>query len=304
VFDEVKTLAVGAKVAVAGRRVGEVSSLRWTEQAYDAEDVAQLRRQLGTLPDGVREGARRLVVEVQFALSDTSLRLDPATAQAALMQEGLLGQHFLELHPGSWSDGDQPPPILAAGHAQPLTIRARRGGGIDRLAATVGQAVASIDALTRTLNDDVLTAANRDSFTGLLGDLRDAAGDLRRLLAAGSTDGLQATTLQPLRDLIDTTARTVVDARRMLQEDLTPVLVQLEGTLADARPELADSLRRLRSTLWQAEMALRKVRANPSVLLFGTDEADLEAREFDESGVRATGRARIYRQRDESAAGR
>ncbi|HEX6810563.1 MAG TPA: MlaD family protein [Planctomycetota bacterium] len=332
-FDEVKTLAVGAKVAVAGRRVGEVSRLRWTEQAYSAADVDQVRRQLGNLPDGVREGAKRLVVEVQFELSDASLRLEPATAQVALLQEGLLGQHFLDLYPGSWAEGDQPSPIFAAGHASPLPIRARRASGLDTLAATVGEAVRSINALTSTLNESVLTGENRENFTILLRHLGNSAADLRRLLAASSADGLQASTIDPLRKMLDAATqaitevrqrvldstlplaeRTLDESRAGLQEfraslatlraDLTAVLDQLQGTLGDTRPELAESMHRLRGTLWQAELAMRKVRANPSVLLFGSDEPDLEAREFDESGVRATGRARIYRQRDESGSGR
>lgn len=333
VFDEVKTLAVGAKVAVAGRRVGEVRNLRWTEMPYTAADIDLLRRQLGAVPEGVREGARRLVVEVDFELADDSLRLDPATAQVALLQEGLLGQHFLDLYPGYWEERDQPKTILAAGHPEPLSIRARRAGGIDSLAANVGDAVASIDALTKTLNEGVLSVENRDNFTALLRDLGDAAGELRRLLAASSEDGLQANTIDPLRRLLDAATAAMTDVRQRLldttlpmaertlaesrtgledlrsnvaavRSDLGAALEQLEGALADARPDLTESMRRLRSTLWQAELAMRKVRANPSVLLFGTDEPDLEAREFDEAGVRATGRARIYRQRDESASGR
>lgn len=333
VFDEVKTLAVGAKVAVAGRRVGEVSRLRWTVQEYSADDVDHLRRQLGTLPEGVREGARRLVVEVQFELSDASLRLEPASAQVALLQEGLLGQHFLDLYPGSWAETAQPPTILAAGHGQPLGIRARRAGGIDTLAATVGEAVRSIKALTTTLNDSVLTGENRENFSGLLRSLSGAAEDLRRLLAANDENGLQAKAIDPLRKLLDAATQTLTEVRQRLLDstlplaeraldesraglqefrsslaavrtDLAAVLDQMEGTLVETRPELAESMHRLRGTLWQAELAMRRVRANPSVLLFGTDETDLEAREFDDRGVRTTGRARIYRQRDESGTGR
>ena len=46
-------------------------------------------------------------------------------------------------------------------------------------------------------------------------------------------------------------------------------------------------------------MALRKIRANPAVLLFGDDETDLEARDLDLTEIRLRGRARPYEQRDE-----
>ncbi len=67
---------------------------------------------------------------------------------------------------------------------------------------------------------------------------------------------------------------------------------------------MAEIVRRLRRTMWQAEMVARKIRANPSVVIWGDDEPDLEATEIDESAIRRTGRARPYRQRDESDDGK
>jgi hypothetical protein len=56
----------------------------------------------------------------------------------------------------------------------------------------------------------------------------------------------------------------------------------------------------LLNSAWELEMALRKVRANPAVVLFGDDEERLEAERRDDSGLRSRGRARPYEQRDES----
>lgn len=329
VFDEVKTLAVGARVAVAGRRVGEVSRLRWTDQPYGKEDMEILRRQFGTLPAGVREGARRLVVEVDFELNDQNLKIDPASAQVALLQDGFLGQHFLDLYPGYWEEGREPAPVLSAGHPQPLPIRARRAPGLDALAAGISDAVASLNTLIRTLNEGVLSTENREHLTALLKSATGAADAARTLLALEGAQGLSAQAIQPLRKVLDAASETlarmrdstlpktdqlldesragVADLRaglRRADDDLHGVLTQLQGTLVDTRPELAESMRRLRETLWQVDLAVRKVRANPSVLLFGKDETDLEAREVDEAGARSSGRARIFRQRDESGTGR
>jgi ABC-type transporter Mla subunit MlaD len=327
VFDEVKTLVVGAKVAVAGRRVGAVNRMAWTEQPYTAEDLEHLRRRFGTLPQGIQEGARRLVVQVDFELTDANLRLDPASALVFVQQDGLLGQHYLDLYPGYWPAEAEPPQVLAAGHPEPLLLRAQRAGGIEQLAATAGDAIASIDALARTLNTGVFSSENRDSLTAMLASMKDSAAELHKLLA--SDGALQAGTLQPLQKLLDSASAALGEVREhtlpkteqlldesrgsvqdfrtalaAVQKDLIALLDQLEGTLLDTRPGLADSVRRLRSTLWQAEMAIRKVRADPSLLLFGSSEQNLEAREMDTSGVRTDGRARIYQQRDERAGGK
>jgi ABC-type transporter Mla subunit MlaD len=327
VFDEVKTLVVGAKVVVAGRRVGAVNRLAWTEQEYQQEDLDRLRRQLGTLPADIHVGARHAVVEVDFELSDPDLRIDPASAVVAIQQDGFLGQHYLDLYPGFWPPDRAPAPILSAGLEAPLRVRSRRTAGLEQLASTVGDAVGELERLAHKLDDEVLSAANRDMLAALLRGTKEAADELRGLLAA---DGdLRVRTLQPLQRLLESSTEAVASVRETtlpratqlldesragvqdfrgsmaaVQKDLHAVLDQLHGAVLDNRPELAESVQRLRSTLWQAEMAMRRIRANPSVLLFGGTEPDLEARTMDESGARATGRARIFQQRDESATGR
>ena len=327
VFDEVKTLVVGAKVVVAGRRVGAVNRLRWAEQAYTAADLEQLRRQLGTLPAGIQEGAQRLAVEVDFELTDASLRLDPASALVAVQQDGLLGQHYLDLYPGYWTADREPPPILGSGHPEPLLLRARRGSSVEQLAARAADAIVSVDALAKTLNEGVFSRENRDNLAATLAGIKDAANDVRQLLA--SDGALQQNALRPLQQLLDSASTALAEVRAhtlpktdqlldesrggvqdfraalaAVQRDLIALLDQVEGTVLDTRPELADAARRLRGTLWQVEMAVRKVRADPSLLLFGSSEQDLEARAIDESGVRQSGRARIFQQRDERAGGK
>jgi hypothetical protein len=161
----------------------------------------------------------------------------------------------------------------------------------------------------------------------MLASMKDSAAELHELLAKDGA--VQAGTLQPLQKLLDSASAALGEVREhalpkteqlldesrgsvqdfrtalaAVQKDLIALLDQLEGTLLDTRPGLADSVRRLRSTLWQAEMAIRKVRADPSLLLFGSSEQNLEAREMDTSGVRTDGRARIYQQRDERAGGK
>lgn len=333
VFDEVKTLAVGAKVSVAGRRVGEVSGLRWTETPYSAEDLEFLRQSLGTLPAGVRVGSLHLVVEVEFELADRELRLDPRSAQVALLQEGLLGNYFVDLYPGHWAQPDEPPRIFEAGLSAPVTLQGRRSGGIDALSATLGDAIDSFNSLAKVLSEGVLSEQNRDNLSSLLDALRRSSEELASLLRTDNDAGLQANTIRPLRLALDAATATVEQLRDRLldgtlpkaeqlleqsqrsvqaveaavtsaREDLGAVLAQLDGTLLDVRPELADAARRLRQSLWQAELALRKIRFDPSVLFWGSSEQDLEAPGGDPGSLAPSGRARIYRQRDEHATGK
>lgn len=82
--------------------------------------------------------------------------------------------------------------------------------------------------------------------------------------------------------------------------ELMNVLRSTNGLLADVRPETLESLQSLRRLMWEAELAMRKIRADPSVVLFGDDEKVLSTWPTDPAGRRRTGRAAPYRQRDEN----
>ena len=89
-----------------------------------------------------------------------------------------------------------------------------------------------------------------------------------------------------------------------LETELGGALRGARGLISDNRAEVAEATRRLRRTMWQAEMALRKIRANPAYLLFGDAEPDLEAGPVDHSALWRSGRARPYEQRDERGGGK
>jgi ABC-type transporter Mla subunit MlaD len=95
-----------------------------------------------------------------------------------------------------------------------------------------------------------------------------------------------------------------LDARLdTLEKRLDAVLARADGLLAEGRPEVAELLQSLRRASWEVEMLARKVRSNPALVLFGDDEEDQGATPYDLSGLRRTGRAKPYSQRDEGAAG-
>ncbi len=128
-------------------------------------------------------------------------------------------------------------------------------------------ALASAQEVTQAVED--LIADNRANIDSFVAQLNDTATDLDGYLAQLTAEAQEALKLG-------------------------------SGMLAENRPEVAETIRRLRRTMWQAEMAMRKIRANPAFLLFGDSESILEESSLDETGNRTTGRVRPYMQRDEN----
>ncbi|MEM7352823.1 MAG: MlaD family protein [Acidobacteriota bacterium] len=321
-FSNVRTLQVGSKVRVGGREVGEVTGLELVEGPVDPTD-------------GDSERLQRLINQVSFELVNPELRLDPATARVVIAQESLLAPHYLELDPGRWPAPTPPPLLFDAALEQPITIASQEGTGIEELMAQAGPAIDELRAVLRTLNHQVLTPENIagvsraiNELDGTLAEGRQIAAALNRgLLADDNIEALDRsihnldaaiadgrTVAQRLDTLLDPTKDPRLDrlltdvsaATHDLRQNLDQIAGDLRDLLRDAdhmvgstEAELAEASRRLQRALWQGEMALRKIRANPAVLLFGDDETDLEARDIDLTEIRLRGRARPYEQRDE-----
>ncbi len=321
-FATVKTLQIGSKVRVGGREVGEVTDLVLVE---------------GPPPPSSQDagGLKRLVNEVTFALSYPQLRLDPETARVRLAQESLLAPHFLELDPGRWPARQPPRAIFEAGLPEVVVIASEAGVGIEELMALVRPAIVELGTLIRTVNQQLLTSENIDTVQRALGELdgvmaegRQIATTLNRgLLSPDNVAALERTIhnldgavadgrsvaarLDKLLDAeqdprLDNLITEVRAATGELRENLNTVSADLRRLLdntdrvvGQAETELAETSRLLRRTLWQGEMTLRKIRANPALLFFGDDETDLEARDLDLTEIRLRGRARPYEQRDE-----
>jgi ABC-type transporter Mla subunit MlaD len=321
-FANVKTLQVGSKVRVGGREVGEITNLVLVE---------------GPTPLTKQEPAalNRLVNEVTFELTYPQLRLDPETARVHLAQESLLAPHFLELDPGRWR-GSRPPATLFEAELPPVVIIASEAGvGIDELMAQARPVLNDLGALIHTVNQRLLTDGNVEAINRVISELDAAIGEGRQLVTHLNRDLLAPENVAALERTVHNLDAAVADGRsaagridalldaeqdprldnlltelgtttRELRADLDAISTDLRRLLGDtdrvvgqAETELAEVSRRLRRTLWQGEMALRKIRANPSLVFFGDDETDLEARDLDLTEIRLRGRARPYEQRDE-----
>lgn len=90
----------------------------------------------------------------------------------------------------------------------------------------------------------------------------------------------------------------------LVTSEAVTLLGNTNGVVADLRPELMESMQSLRRLMWEAELAMRKIRANPSVVLFGDDEKVLSTWPTDPAARRRTGRAPPYQQRSENDEGK
>jgi hypothetical protein len=320
---DVRTVQVGSKVKVGGREVGEITAVQLVEGPWPPDG------------SGGDETLHRLINEVTFELTDADLRLDLGTARVSVAQDSLLSPHFLKLDPGRWPRGQPPPPIFAAELPDQILIASVETGGIDEIMAVAGPAVDDLAAILRTVNRELLTPDNVATVRRVLDRLEKTLQEGQQIAASLNHGVLAAENVQALDRIIHNLDRAVADGQAvaarvdelldadrepsvddvfndvaavsrelrdnlgLVSSDLRHLLGTADEVLVETRTELVETSRRLRRALWQGELALRKIRANPALLLFGDDETDFEAPDFDMTEIRLRGRARPYGQRDE-----
>lgn len=187
----------------------------------------------------------------------------------------------------------------SADRVLPLLDPANPNGIEQSLVAPLQRLIADSEALVRTVRTDHLPDldARIDELLAESTRTAESYGVLARDLT-GRVDGLDKevrTTLEGAQELLGSLAETA----GRLEASTAKTLDRVDGLIAKADPEVAESLSSLRRALWQAEILLRKVRANPSVILFGDDEELYEIAPGDASGLRGSGRFGPYPQRQE-----
>ncbi len=177
-----------------------------------------------------------------------------------------------------------------------------KAGGIAKVITRLDELLGDTGKLVTEIADSLLTDENMASLERTLRHLEEASKAGARLTSEASAlfDRNRDPRLHDFLDALSVNARELGGRLDSLQSDLESVLEGAGGVVDDNRANVAESIRRLRRTMWQAEMAFRKIRANPAVLLFGDDEVDYEAREVDESAPRRGGRAPPFGARDET----
>lgn len=341
-FADTLGLEDGAKVTVAGKRIGTVHSIRIVLVPQGADEVRSLQERDATAFATMQAGWLRQVIEVDFAIEDPTLHIDLETARVTVAQDGLLGRQYLNLEPGFWQPGAAPQPIVARNLPQPLTIVAREVAGLDQLFRAAESVIARADGFLGRIEQEVLSSDNLDKTREMLSDLAITAKAAKSLLDSNNSAGLQQSLVAPLqatlaganeliaqnrptiRRLLDNLSRATTDLEPQLhtllanlneataqleprlarvETDVHAMLTTSKATIDENRAELAETMRSMRRAMWQAEMMLRKIRGNPSLLLFGDEQLDQQEQATDFTELDTSGRVRPFRQRDEQAAG-
>jgi phospholipid/cholesterol/gamma-HCH transport system substrate-binding protein len=232
-----------------------------------------------------------------------------------LKQDGLLGTKYMEVSPGSPAAkrvppnselrGVVPPAItdLAAAIERPLTKVDRI---LDHLDAILGgpenqKNIAEILSEAKTL------LATMDVQMKRIGDIAGQTGEKTQKVL----EEVQAT-VRDARAPLTSTLKNAEELPGRLSKSLDELTLKLTKTAdgldqllrdADAvvlqnNSNLYETIRGLRDTAYHLELAAKRVRANPSVLIFGAGETPEERRQSDETELRLKGRARRYDKED------
>ncbi|MEM6751026.1 MAG: MlaD family protein [Planctomycetota bacterium] len=311
-FTDVGSLTVGDKVVFGGTEVGKVTAIQ-IKLVELGEDQAAALNLRGSQPPA-RAGQRAQVIEVGFEVDDPSLRLDPATASVFISRTGLLGRDTLALDPGRLTEDAQPIVELLAGDPMAYSISGQERLGFDGLLARAGPILSAAQSTLDNFNDRVLTDDNTDSIRAILTQVKSATARAEEFLTAAEETSVALRELTGdvqtridqgwprTREAIESIAELAANLEAQVQrisDEAVEVLDVAEAMVNENRPELAEATRRLRRTLFEAELLARKVRSNPSILVFGDDDPLLDAELSDEAWLLRSGRAQPYLQRDE-----
>lgn len=287
-LSDAKFLKKHDPVAYSGIRVGEI---REVEVASD------------------RFGQVKVTLEVELG---TPVRAD---STLVLKQDGMLGAKYVEISPGSESaapaapgaelKGFSPPAITdLSSTIEPVLAKLDRIlTHLDRILGTpetqknIAEILSEAKALLASLNEQVKRVAEVAAKTGertekVLSEVEGVVKETRAPLASTlkSADELAAKLLQSVDDM---TARLNKTA-----DGLDRLVADVDGVVVQNNKNLYETIRGLRDTAHHLELAAKRIRANPSVVLFGAAETPEELRRADETELRLKGRARRYDKED------
>jgi ABC-type transporter Mla subunit MlaD len=135
---------------------------------------------------------------------------------------------------------------------------------------------------------DEVQAAIREVKGPLTSTIKNA--DELTVKLGRSVEELAAKVSTSLDELTAKLSKTADGLDRLLRDADTLVLQN--------NTNIYETIRGLRDTAHHLELAAKRVRANPSLLIFGADETPEERRKADETELRLKGRARRYDKED------
>jgi phospholipid/cholesterol/gamma-HCH transport system substrate-binding protein len=232
-----------------------------------------------------------------------------------LKQDGLLGTKYMEISPGTPAAKRVPPNAELRGVVPP---------SITDLAAAIERPIVKIDRILDHLDAILGGPENQKNIAEILseaktllatmdvqvkkfGDVASQTGEKTQKVldevqaAVRDTRAPLASTLKNAEELSSKLAKGIDELTAKLTktaDGLDQLLRDADAVVLQNNSNLYETIRGLRDTAYHLELAAKRVRANPSVLLFGAPETPEERRHGDETDLRLKGRARRYDKED------
>ncbi|HZE98898.1 MAG TPA: MlaD family protein [Planctomycetota bacterium] len=282
-------------VTFGGYRVGEIKNI---EVAPDRH--GQLKISLSVDTDLPVKSDSVVTVKQDGILGPKYLEISPGTtgskrAETGAILQGIVPTAFVELGPAF--EG----PLL---RLDKLLENLNAILGSEQFRKDIAGLLTESRVLLATLNEqvtklgDVVGKAGEKS-TQVLAELHETVKAAREPLTKTLQDA-DVLTLHLTKDadvLTDKIAKTLDELTARLSKSadgIDQLLRDSDGLIVQNNKNLYETLRGLRDTMHHLELAAKRIRANPSILIFGAEETPEQLKRTDETELRLKGRARRY----------
>jgi phospholipid/cholesterol/gamma-HCH transport system substrate-binding protein len=269
---------------------------------------------LEVAPD--RHGLVKITLDVDL---DTPVKEDSIIT---VKQDGILGPKYLEVSPGttgskraptgSTLNGVAPVAFVELGPSfegpmtklDTLLDNVNKIIGDEEFRKNISAMLTEARTLLKSLSEQVEKVGAAAGKTGersqeVLGEVHETVKAIREPLGKTlkNTEELTGRLAKDADTITDRIVKTLDELTARLNkslDSLDQVLKDTDGLIVQNNKNLFETIRGMRDMTHHLELAAKRIRANPSVLLFGSPETPEELRRADETDLRLKGRARRY----------
>jgi phospholipid/cholesterol/gamma-HCH transport system substrate-binding protein len=282
-------------ITYGGYKVGEIKSL---EVAPDRHGMVKIT----------------LAVDVDTPVMEDSV--------ITVKQDGILGPKYLEVSPGT--PGGKRAPSGAAlpgitpvafvelgpsfeGPMQKLDLlldNVNRIIGDEEFRKNIAAMLTDARSLLKSLAEEIQKVGTAAGKTGersqeVLGEVQETVKAIREPLGRTlkNTEELTGRLAKDADVITERIVKSLDELTAKLNkslDSLDQVLKDTDGLIVQNNKNLFETVRGMRDMTHHLELAAKRIRANPSMLLFGASETPEELRRADETELRLKGRARRY----------
>jgi len=297
--DNAKFLKAHDPVTYGGYRIGEIKSLEVAPERHGMVKIT-------------------LDVDVDIPVKEDSI--------ITVKQDGILGPKYLEISPGTPGSRRVPSGATLAGVSpvafvelgpsfegpmvklDTLLDNVNKIIGDEEFRKNISAMLTDARNLLKSLSEQIEKVGAMAGKTGersqeVLGEVQETVKTLREPLnrTLKNTEELTARLSKDADAITDRIVKTLDELTAKLNkslDSLDQVLKDTDGLIVQNNKNLFETIRGMRDMTHHLELAAKRIRANPSVVLFGSSETPEELRRADETELRLKGRARRYDKED------